>query len=173
MACWARDNLHGKKPWIRFEVTSGLARDSEHQIPIRTRQKILGSSQAQAWHPSSMAAATLAIIAWVGTLGILPFIFLLAYLVKRIVSALVWISRTVNPNHPVVPLAMVLLAGLIHAGFEDWLFAPGYYLCTFYWCMAFIFVDQTAFLSNPQSRAVLVNRARPERQELFVVAPGR
>jgi hypothetical protein len=54
----ARDNLHCKKPWIRFGVTSGLARDSEHQIPIRTRQKILGSSQAQAWHPSSMAAAT-------------------------------------------------------------------------------------------------------------------
>ena len=36
---------------------------------------------------------------------------------------------------------MVMVAGLLHAGFEDWLFAPGYYLCVFFWSMAFVFVD--------------------------------
>ena len=36
---------------------------------------------------------------------------------------------------------MVLAAGLVHAGFEDWLFAVGYYLCVFFWVLAFAFVD--------------------------------
>jgi hypothetical protein len=35
-----------------------------------------------------------------------------------------------------------MVAGLVHAGLEDWMFAPGYYLCAFYWTMAFIFVDR-------------------------------
>jgi hypothetical protein len=25
--------------------------------------------------------------------------------------------------------------------FEDWLFAPGYYLCVFFWSLAFVLVD--------------------------------
>ena len=36
---------------------------------------------------------------------------------------------------------MVLAAGLMHAGFEDWLFAVGYYLCVFFWVLAFAFMD--------------------------------
>ena len=36
---------------------------------------------------------------------------------------------------------MVLAAGLIHAGFEDWLFAVGYYLSVFFWVLAFAFLD--------------------------------
>jgi hypothetical protein len=34
-----------------------------------------------------------------------------------------------------------MAAGLVHAGFEDWLFAVGYYLCVFFWTLAFMFVD--------------------------------
>jgi len=34
-----------------------------------------------------------------------------------------------------------LAAGLVHAAFEDWLFAAGYYLCVFFWTLAFIMVD--------------------------------
>jgi hypothetical protein len=36
---------------------------------------------------------------------------------------------------------MLVLAGMVHASFEDWLFAPGSYLCVLFWCMAFILVD--------------------------------
>jgi hypothetical protein len=40
-----------------------------------------------------------------------------------------------------VPLATIVLAGLVHAAFEDWLFAVGYYLCVFYWPLAFSLMD--------------------------------
>jgi len=43
--------------------------------------------------------------------------------------------------HPAVPLAMVVVAGLVHACFEDWLFAVGYYLCVFFWSLALVLVD--------------------------------
>ena len=36
---------------------------------------------------------------------------------------------------------MVLLAGLVHAGFEDWLFAVGYYVSVYFWIFAFILAD--------------------------------
>ena len=49
--------------------------------------------------------------------------------------------RTSNPYHCAVPLATMLLAGMVHAFFEDWLLAVGYYLCVFFWVMAFLMVD--------------------------------
>ena len=131
--------------------------------------KFASSSLATAEHGSSY----LAIVAWVGMMGVLPFLFLVAALLKKVISTLIWMSRTGNPVHPAVPLAIVMLAGLLHAGFEDWLFAPGYYLCTFYWSVAFIFVDQVAFLSIPVPRHALVNRAGPQRQDLYAAVPGR
>jgi O-antigen ligase len=83
----------------------------------------------------------LAIVEWVGMLGVLPFLFLLLVIVGKILRTMVWMFRTASPLHPAVPIAMVMFAGLLHAGFEDWLFAPGYYLCVFFWSLAFIFVD--------------------------------
>jgi hypothetical protein len=44
---------------------------------------------------------------------------------------------------------MVVVAGLIHAVFEDWLFAPGYYLCVFFWSLAFVFVDLAPWAPLP------------------------
>lgn len=83
----------------------------------------------------------LAIVSWVGLLGVLPFLLLLFVLTKKIVRTVIGMLRTRNAFDPAVPLAMVLLAGLIHAALEDWLFAPGYYLCVFFWSMAFVFWD--------------------------------
>ena len=34
-----------------------------------------------------------------------------------------------------------LRLGLIHAAFEDWMFAPGSYLCVFFWVAAFLLID--------------------------------
>ena len=55
---------------------------------------------------------------------------------------------------------MVVLAGLLHAGFEDWLFAVGYYLTVFFWVAAFLLMDvlpgestyQTAFVHGMRLR---------------------
>jgi O-antigen ligase len=97
---------------------------------------------------SSPGAATtengssyLAITTWVGMLGVLPFLMLLLILSRKIFHTGVWTARTGNLSQPAILLALIMIAGLIHAGLEDWLFAPGYYLCVFYWSMAFVFVD--------------------------------
>jgi len=75
------------------------------------------------------------------TARVLPFFLLVILLMGKIVRTRRWMLRTGNPYHPAVPLAMVLLAGIVHAGLENWLFAPGYYVCVFFWSMAFLFVD--------------------------------
>ncbi len=83
----------------------------------------------------------LAIISGVGILGAPPFLALLVLLVGKILSTIRWMRMSRNALHPAVPLAMVTLAGIIHAAFEDWMFAPGYYLCVYFWCLAFVLVD--------------------------------
>jgi hypothetical protein len=78
---------------------------------------------------------------WVGLLGGLPFVALLAVTVSNVWKVCVWMRRTRDPRHYSIPLAMVVLAGLAHATFEDWLFAVGYYLCVYFWCFAFLLPD--------------------------------
>lgn len=97
---------------------------------------------------STVAAATrehgnsyLAIMEGVGLLGIVPFIALMLMLALKVGGVFAWLRRTANVRHFVVPVAMVLAAGLVHAGFEDWLFAVGYYLSVFFWVLAFVFLD--------------------------------
>ncbi|HTZ83953.1 MAG TPA: O-antigen ligase family protein [Candidatus Acidoferrales bacterium] len=128
---------------------------------------------------SSSATATehgssyLALLAWVGVAGALPFVLLLAAIVANIVKVVMWMFRTGDPLHPAVPLAIVMCAGLIHATFEDWLFAPGYYLCLFYWAMAFVFVDQTKLLRMPTSIPFWWKRPLPAQGSLGVVSSTR
>jgi len=50
---------------------------------------------------------------------------------------------------------MVVTAGLIHAAFEDWLFAVGYYICVFFWTFAFALDD----LIPAEARAVATRRS--------------
>ena len=78
---------------------------------------------------------------WVGLLGVLPFVALLGITVMNVWKVCAWMNRTKDPRHYSIPVAMVILAGLIHAGFEDWLFAVGYYLCVYFWVFAFILAD--------------------------------
>lgn len=83
----------------------------------------------------------MAIMEGVGLLGVLPFFALVLMLALKVGAAFSWLRRTGNLRHYSVPIAMILGAGLIHAGFEDWLFAVGYYLCVFFWMLAFAFFD--------------------------------
>jgi O-antigen ligase len=83
----------------------------------------------------------LAITEWVGLLGDIPFFGLVVLIAVNVGRALMQVRRTGNVLSPTIPLAGVLAAGLVHAAFEDWLFAAGYYLCVFFWTLAFIMVD--------------------------------
>jgi O-antigen ligase len=83
----------------------------------------------------------LEITEWVGFLGDIPFFALLVLVAVKAGRVFLWMRRTGSALSPAVPLAAVLVAGLVHAAFEDWLFAAGYYLCVFFWALAFILVD--------------------------------
>ena len=79
----------------------------------------------------------LALAEYVGIIGLIPFGFLLFLTIRMIYRVCLKLRRTNNPYIGAAPLAAVLLAGLVHAFFEDWLFAVGYYLCVFFWTVAF------------------------------------
>lgn len=83
----------------------------------------------------------LAITEWVGLVGDIPFFALAILIAVNVGRVLVRTTRTGDVFSPALPLAAVLAAGLVHAAFEDWLFAVGYYLCIFFWSLAFIMVD--------------------------------
>jgi O-antigen ligase len=97
----------------------------------------------------------LAITEWVGFVGDIPFFLLIVLVALNVGRAVVQMRRTGNAFSAVVPLAGVLAAGLVHAAFEDWLFAAGYYLCVFFWALAFILVDVLPTrLVSPAAQAV-------------------
>lgn len=78
---------------------------------------------------------------WVGLLGVVPFIALLGVALLNVWKVCAWMRRTGNPHHYSIPLAMVVLSGLIHANFEGWLFAVGSYLSIYFWIFAFLLTD--------------------------------
>ena len=102
----------------------------------------------------------LEIAEWVGVLGALPFIALLLQLSIHVARVLAWARRTGNAGHVAIPMASILVAGLIHATFEDWLFAVGYYLCVFFWAIAFALVD-------------FLPKAEPANQPVAIWTPRR
>ena len=83
----------------------------------------------------------LAIVEWSGLLGGFPFYLLIGTTVLQAKAAFMRLRRSGDIFAPAVPAAAILVAGLIDAGFEDWLFAVGYYLSVFLWAMAFILAD--------------------------------
>jgi hypothetical protein len=100
----------------------------------------------------------MALLQYVGLLGIIPFAILLLLVVANVVRACLWMRRTHNPQNYAVPLAMICLAGLIHAVFEDWMFAAGYYLTLFFWTAAFVMPD---FLPRRTAQPAFVGSAVP------------
>jgi O-antigen ligase len=114
----------------------------------------------------------LAVLEWVGLIGVAPFYVLIIFLLITVVRVFAWMRTTGDPLHPAVPLAAVVLAGLVHAGFEDWLFAVGYYLCIFYWPFAFSLMD---FAPARKASVPLASawRPQPSAGNLGVLTPIR
>jgi O-antigen ligase len=81
------------------------------------------------------------ILEWVGLVGVVPFILIIGEAIRNFYKVCVWMRRHGEARNYAVPMAMLMLAGLVHAGFEDWLFAVGYYLCVYFWFFAFILAD--------------------------------
>ena len=109
----------------------------------RDASQHLGSFSSNSEATTEYGSSYLEIATWVGILGVLPFFLLLVLLIRRVFRIVLWMLSGAHPLHPAIPLAMVMVAGMLHAAFEDWMFAPGYYLCVFYWSMAFVLVDVT------------------------------
>lgn len=104
----------------------------------------------------------LAIMEWSGLLGVLPFYLLITITAWQAKRALVQLWSTGNIHSAAVPAALIIIAGLIGATFEDWLFAVGYYVSIFFWSMAFILADlvQPALVAEPMDSAVTVANPR-------------
>jgi len=113
----------------------------------------------------------LAITEWVGLVGDIPFFALVIFIAVNIGRVLARIRRTGNVFSPAIPLAGVLAAGLVHAAFEDWLFAVGYYLCVFFWTLAFIMVDILP-LTAPLPASAVWSSPRTWAKELRVATTG-
>jgi len=93
------------------------------------------------WVQREHGNSYLAIAEWTGLLGVLPFYLLLALIGTNVTRVFRWLRRTGDVFSPSAPAAAIVAAGLCHAMFEDWMFAVGYYLCVFFWAIAFIMVD--------------------------------
>ena len=83
----------------------------------------------------------LALLEYVGLLGVVPFAVMIALLLRMIYLACSWMRRTGDHSQYFVPLTLICTAGLVHAVFEDWLFAVGYYLSVFFWIHVFLLSD--------------------------------
>ncbi|MGH9510681.1 MAG: O-antigen ligase family protein [Terriglobales bacterium] len=83
----------------------------------------------------------LTILQGVGLIGVIPFLCLLLITIVNIGRALNYLWLTRDRFSIAVPMALVLVAGLVHAMFEDWLFAVGYYVCVVFWSFAFMLLE--------------------------------
>ena len=83
----------------------------------------------------------LALAEYMGLFGCVPFVILVLMIVRVVVRTFDWMRRTGNALQPGIPFALVAIAGLVHACFEDWLFAVGSYLCIFFWVSIFVLMD--------------------------------
>ena len=133
-------------PW--FGTGFGTSDVKREQLDTRSSSiyTVEGSNRE---HGSSY----LALVEYMGALGILPFLFLLVLLARAVARVFAWMHRTGNPYHCAAPFALITLAGFIHAAFEDWLFAPGSYLCVFFWVSAFLLVDLAATAAGTSHHA--------------------
>jgi O-antigen ligase len=111
----------------------------------------------------------LAISEWVGMLGVVPFFLMILLLLSQVARVFAWMRRTGDPFVSAVPIAAVLTAGLVHAAFEDWMFAVGYYLCVFFWVLAFALYDVLPALA-PAAVPLVMPSNRPAWADQFRAA---
>jgi len=115
----------------------------------------------------------LAIVEGVGLLGVVPFLILVFLVAIHASRVLVWTGSTLDPRGLAFPVAVVMIAGLFHAGFEDWLFAVGNYLCVFFWSLAFILVDLLPARESRRAYSLVLSAPPPRSDRLGVLPAAR
>ena len=116
------------------------------------------------WITREHGNSYLEIAEWSGLLGVIPFYFLVVLCALNVKNVFSWLRRTGDVFSPAVPAAAIVAAGLFHAMFEDWMFAVGYYLCVFFWAMAFILVDvlpRATVIYMPETPAATADQRFP------------
>jgi O-antigen ligase len=117
--------------------------------------KFASSAETVREHGSSY----MTIAEWVGLLGVMPFLVLVSLTASNVWRVCVWMNRTSDARHYSIPLAMVVLSGLAHASFEDWLFAVGAYPCVYFWVFAFLLADLLPATVEVSTSPVFVRRS--------------
>jgi O-antigen ligase len=135
-------------PWFGSGFGTSISAQSTTDFEL-TRKRFVDSRMIRE-HGNSY----LAIAEWSGLLGVFPFYLLIGMTTLHAKAALTRLRHSGNIFAPAVPAAAILVAGLIDAGFEDWLFAVGYYLSVFFWVMAFILAD---LLRSTEAEAAVTN----------------
>ena len=155
------DSLNSIKqhPW--FGTGYGTAPSGE--APGLLFGRFASSAETAREHGSSYVTIT----EWVGLLGVVPFLILLVLTAASVLRVCAWMNRTSNPHHYSIPLAMIVLSGLVHAGFEDWLFAVGSYASVFFWFSAFVLAD---LVPAPATQASPLFARTPNAPPRFVSA---
>jgi exopolysaccharide production protein ExoQ len=153
-----------KHPW--FGSGFGTSDMGEEAHGVSHLETVEGSNRE---HGNSY----LAMLEYMGLLGIVPFLGLVLLTIRNVWKVCSWMRHSGKFEHYAVPLAMVVIAGLVHAFFEDWLFAVGNYLCLYFWIAAFALIEfAPASLAVPApsypSRA-----SWPVEARFGVPAPGR
>jgi O-antigen ligase len=105
------------------------------------------------WHPTYATVASqtrergssyLTILETTGLIGALPCALLILALIREIWRVFSWLRRSGKVNQPAVVAAVIIMAGLVDAFFEDWLLAVGYYMSVIVWVLAFSLRDWMA-----------------------------
>jgi len=136
----------------------------------RERDTVFASTpQSTREHGSSY----LAIAEWEGLLGVAPFLLLLIMVGSNALRAYDWLRRTGKAQGLAAPLALITVAGLVHAGFEDWLFAVGYYVTVFFWCSTFMLVDFLPARPLPEGQPCPVQNSRSWPDGIRLISPAR
>ncbi len=115
----------------------------------------------------------LAIVEWTGLLGVAPFYVLVLLIGLNVVRVVLWMRRTGNPFSPAVPIAVVLAGAMLHAIFEDWMFAVGYYMCLFFWTLAFVLVDLLPQEQTVESPSTTTSKPQLWNRTYDAVAAGQ
>lgn len=143
-------------PWFGSGFGTSVTDRSASYFEL-TRSRFIDSRMARE-HGNSY----LAILEWSGLLGVFPFYLLIAVVASHAAKSMMNLRRTGNILSPAVPAAAIILAGLMGAAFEDWLFAVGYYLAVFVWTIAFLLADlvQTPFHARSTESTTMFQDAR-------------
>jgi O-antigen ligase len=149
-------NVIRENPW--FGSGFGTSQISEDMTKLD-----YAAHHIDSWVIREHGNSYLAIIEWTGLLGVIPFYTLIFLAIRNVALVFSWLRSTRDAFLPALPAAAIVVAGLIDAAFEDWMFAVGYYLCVFFWVMAFILVDvmpaRAAVVYVPETRLPVPGRA--------------